>query len=225
MPAIADRFGFIRENTRLLAPPLVPELVLHMAEESVPIWEKTEEELGALGLPPPYWAFAWAGGQALARHLLDHPGLVRSKTVLDLAAGSGLVAIAAMLAGARSARAVDIDDVAIAAIALNARANGVAIETLNANLLDGPPAADDVVLVGDVFYEKPLAGQALTWLRSCQAAGARVLVGDPGRSYFPQSEFEPLARYCVPVTRELEDSTSKQTTVWRLRAAGGPPAA
>lgn len=219
MAAIADRSRFILENTRFVAPPLVPEISLHLAEESVPIWEKTEEELGEMGLPPPYWAFAWAGGQALARYLLDNPGLIHGKSVLDLAAGSGLDAIAAMHAGARSALAVDIDDFAIAAIALNARDNAVAVAASNQDVLSGPPSDAEIILAGDLFYEKPLAERALVWLRACQAEGALVLVGDPGRSYFRKSEFDPLAHYGVPVTRELEDSTIKQTTVWRLRAS------
>lgn len=216
MPEISDRSQFIRANTRPIAPPLVPEITLHLAEESVPIWEKTEEELGEMGLPPPYWAFAWAGGQALARYLLDRPDTVRGRDVLDLAAGSGLDAIAARKAGARSAHAVDIDDFAIAAIGLNAELNGVAVSAANTDLLSGPPASAEVILVGDVFYEKPLAERALAWLRLCQSAGTLVLVGDPGRSYFPRQEFVSLAHYGVPVTRELEDSTIKQTTVWRL---------
>jgi predicted nicotinamide N-methyase len=207
---------FIRRNTRLLTPPLVPEIVLHLAEESVPIWEKTEEELGAMGLPPPYWAFAWAGGQALARYVLDNPQLVRGRMVLDLAAGSGLDAIAAAKAGAASVTANDIDAFALTAITLNAAANSVVVLTDGADLLSSPPPVADVFLVGDLFYEKPLAERALGWLRQAAQSGCLVLVGDPGRSYFPKDVFSPLATYSVPVTRELEDSTIKQTTVWRL---------
>jgi predicted nicotinamide N-methyase len=215
-PAGRDPAAFIRANTRLLAPPLVPELVLHLAEESVPIWEKTEEELGAIGLPPPYWAFAWAGGQALARYVLDHPELVAGRRVFDIAAGSGLDAIAAARAGAATVTANDIDAFALAAIRLNAEANQQVVTVDGADRLDGPPPEADVILVGDLFYEKHLASRALAWLRAATAQGAQVLVGDPGRNYFPKDVFEPLATYAVPVTRELEDSTIKQTTVWRL---------
>lgn len=211
-----DPAAFIRANTRLLTPPLVPEVRLHLAEESVPIWEQTEAELDAIGLPPPYWAFAWAGGQALARYVLDNPALVAGKSVLDLAAGSGLDAIAAAKAGAADVLANDIDALALTAIALNATINDVCVATSGADLLGGPASDARVILVGDLFYEKPLAERALAWLRACAAQDALILIGDPGRSYFPKDVFEPLATYAVPVTRELEDSTIKQTTVWRL---------
>ena len=214
--SLPGRTAFIRANTKLLAPPLVPEVRLHLAEESVPIWEKTEEELGALGLPPPFWAFAWAGGQALARHILDHPHLVSGRSVVDLASGSGLVAIAAMMRGATKALAADIDAFAVAAALLNASTNGVAIEATSQDLLCGPVPHADIVLVGDLFYEKPLAARALAWLDHCLAAGLDVLVGDPGRSYCPKERLVAIARYSVPVTRELEDAEIKQTTVWRL---------
>jgi predicted nicotinamide N-methyase len=213
---ILDRTAFIRANTRALAPPLVPEVQLYLAEESLPIWRKTEEELQHEGLPPPYWAFAWAGGQALARYVLDEPASVAGKRVLDLASGSGLVAIAAMQAGAASVLAADIDEFARAAIALNAGLNGVAVSICGEDLLAGPPADADIVLVGDLFYEKPLAERALAWLDRCLAAGAEILVGDPGRSYCPKHRLAPICQYRVPVTRELEDAEIKQTTVWRL---------
>ena len=143
-----DPVRFIRDNTKVLRPPLVPELRLHLAEESLPIWHKTEEEIGAIGLPPPYWAFAWAGGQALARYVLDTPEVVRGKAVLDLAAGSGLAAIAAMLVGATSAIANDIDTFAIAAIGLNAELNGVSVTADASDRLTGPPAGEPVILMG-----------------------------------------------------------------------------
>src|ERR1043166_7274698 len=154
---IDDRKAFIRANTRLTPVPHVPEISLHVADESVPMWEKTEEELGAIGLPPPYWAFAWAGGQALARHVLDHPDIVAGQRVLDLAAGSGLVAIAAAMAGAAPVIAADIDAFTESAVSLNAEANGVYVEIIAQDLLDRPvPAAVryDVILVGDLFYER-----------------------------------------------------------------------
>ena len=214
-----DPAGFILENTERLAPPLLPEVRLRLASEALPLWEKTEDELQAIGVPPPYWAFAWAGGQALARHVLDNPDLVAGKRILDFAAGSGLVAIAAMMAGAREAAAAEIDDLALAAIAINAAENRVIVHAGGGD----PIGRDDnwnVVLVGDAFYEKPLADRLLPWLQALAARGADVLVGDPGRSYMPKTGFEKLATYEVPVTRALEDSEIKRTSVWRLRAAG-----
>ena len=207
--------AFIRANTRLLAPPLVPEIRLHLADEALPLWEKTEEELGEIGLPPPYWAFAWAGGQALARYLLDHPAEVSGKNVLDFASGSGLDAIAAMNAGASSAIAAEIDTVAGKAIEMNAAENGVKVTVSTADLI-GRDDGWDVVLVGDAFYEKPLADRLLPWATSLARRGALILVGDPGRSYFPKSGLHLLAEYSVPVTRALEDSDIKRTRVWRL---------
>ena len=218
MARIADPAAFVRANTKILSPPLVPELRLHLAEESLPIWMKTEEELGASGLPPPYWAFAWAGGQALSRHLIDNPALVAGKRVLDLAAGCGLGGIAAMRAGAAAAVCNDIDDFAGAAMQLNAALNGVTVTIQLADQLSGPPVNVDVILVGDVFYEKPLATRALRWVRACRAAGADILAGDPMRSYFPRDAFEHIADYAVPVSRELEDAEIKPTSVWRLKA-------
>ncbi len=153
--------NFIRANTKLIAPPLVPEIKLYLAEESLPIWRRTEEELGEINVPPPFWAFAWAGGQALARYLLDNAELMRDKTVLDLGSGSGLTAIAAMRAGALSALASDIDTLSLAAIALNASANGVAVSTSSEDQLKGPPRDADVILVGDLFYERALADAVL----------------------------------------------------------------
>lgn len=215
--AMAD---FIRANTKLMAPPLVPEIRLHLAEESLPIWRKTEEELGEINVPPPFWAFAWAGGQALARYLLDNPELTRGKTVLDLGSGSGLTAIAAMRAGAASALASDIDALSLAAIALNAAANGVSVAASREDRLVGPPGDAQVVLVGDLFYERSLAQAVQAYIERAAHDGALVLIGDPQRSYFPKGRFEMSADYRVPVTRELEDAEIKQTAVWRL----GPPA-
>ena len=210
--------GFIRDNTRLMSPPLVPEIALHLAEESLPIWRKTEEELGEMNVPPPYWAFAWAGGQALSRFLLDNPAQVAGRAVLDLGCGSGLAGIAALKAGARSALAADIDALALVAAHLNAEANGVALRTTADDLLAAPPdPAFAVVLVGDLFYERGLAGLVLAYAERASAGGALVLVGDPERSYFPRERFERAAEYRVPVTRELEDAEIKRTAVWRLR--------
>jgi len=207
--------GFIRQNTALIAPPHVPEISLHLADEAHDLWRRTEEELEEIGLPPPFWAFAWAGGQGLARHILDHPHLVADKRVLDFASGSGLVAIAAMKAGATHALAADIDPFCAAAIALNARENGVAVD-FTAEDLVGRPGDWDVVLAGDVFYDKGFAERLLPWFSALGARGTDILVGDPGRAYLPKTGLAALATYQVPVTRVLEDSEVKRTTVWRL---------
>lgn len=213
---ISDPTGFILANTRLQPVPHAPEISLWLADEVTPIWRLTEEELGEMGLPPPFWAFAWAGGQGLARWLLDNRSEVIGKRVLDLAAGSGLVGIAAMQAGAVSVLCADIDPFCGAAVALNAGANGVAISFTDQDLLDGPPPEVDVICAGDVFYEQPMAGRVLDWLKQAQRQGSRVLVGDPLRTYFPTSGFERLAEYAVPTTRELEDDAVKRTRVWTL---------
>jgi predicted nicotinamide N-methyase len=214
--AVADRTAFIRANTGVMTPPLVPEVRLHLAHEAVPVWQKTEEELGEIGLPPPFWAFAWAGGQALARHVLDHPEIVRGRTVIDLASGSGLVGIAAMKAGSASVLAADIDGFAVAAIALNAALNAVALAVTADDLLAATPPAADVILVGDLFYEKALAERVFAWLCAAETRGAAAYIGDPGRSYLPREKLVKLAEYAVPVTRELEDAEIKRTAVWRL---------
>jgi len=216
-PTPEARRGFILEHTRLQTPPHTPELTLHLADEVTPIWRLTEEALAEIGLPPPFWAFAWAGGQALARYVLDTPGLVDGKAVIDFASGSGLVAIAARKAGATRVLAADIDPFCGAALDLNAAANGVAIDFIGDNLLDTPPPAwAEVILAGDICYEKPLADQVMAWLAQARAGGATVLIGDPGRSYFPRSGLVKLAEYQVPTTRELEDFEVKKTSVWTL---------
>jgi predicted nicotinamide N-methyase len=208
--------AFIAANTKLLAPPLVPEIRLHLAEETVPIWQKSEEELGEMNVPPPYWAFAWAGGQALARYLIDHPREVAGKRVLDLGTGSGLTAIAAMKAGAASVLAADVDRMALASVRLNTQENGVVAETTDRDLLAGPPDGYEVVLVGDLFYERELADRVLTYISLAAERGARVLIGDPQRNYFPKSRLQMIAQYEVPVTRELEDALIKRTAVWAV---------
>lgn len=211
-----DRAQFIRANTRLLPVPLVPEIVLHLAEESVPIWQKTEEELGRMNVPPPYWAFAWAGGQALSRYLLDHFHVVSGRRVLDLGSGCGLSAIAAKKAGAAHVLAADIDQFALAAVRLNADVNDVIVETEGENLLTATPGPFEMILVGDLFYERPLAEQVLAFIDRAHAGGVEILVGDPRRSYFPHTRFRNVADYSVPVTRELEDSEIKHASVWQL---------
>jgi predicted nicotinamide N-methyase len=200
-----------------MAPPLVPEIRLHLATEVVPLWRKTEEELEAEGIPPPYWAFAWAGGQALARYLLDNPAEVAGRSVLDFGSGSGLVAIAAMRAGAADMLASDIDRFARAAIALNADANSVALTTTTEDVI-GTAGNWDVILLGDMCYERPLAERLVAWLSECAGKDVRVLLGDPGRSYFPKSGVHKLATYCVQTTRELEDREIRETSVYTLEA-------
>jgi len=211
---IEDPEAFIRANTVLTPTPHAPGIRLHVADEITPIWKLTEERRGELGLAPPFWAFAWAGGQAIARYLLDHPHEARGKAVLDFASGSGLCAIAAMLAGADRVLASDIDPLCRAAIALNAGANGVAVSSAIADLLELPPPAVDLILAGDICYEQPVAERALAWLQAAHSAGARVLIGDPGRTYFPKQGLTRLADYQVPTTRELEDFAIKRTGVW-----------
>ncbi|MBV9510427.1 MAG: methyltransferase, partial [Caulobacteraceae bacterium] len=166
------------------------------------------------GLPPPFWAFAWAGGQALARYLLDHPAEAAGKRVVDFACGSGLVAIAAAKAGAIDVLANDIDGFCEPAAQLNAEANGVGLRFIGENLLDRPPPRVELITAGDICYEKPLAEQVLAWLADAHAAGTRVLIGDPGRSYFPKKGLARLAEYQVETTRELEDFAVKRTGVW-----------
>jgi predicted nicotinamide N-methyase len=204
--------AFIRANTELFSPPLVPEVRLHLATEIMPLWRKSEEELAAMGVPPPYWAFAWAGGQALARYVLDNPATVRGKRVLDFGSGSGLVGIAAAMAGAASVLSADIDRYAEAAIGLNAEANGVSIATTTDDVI-GTRGGWDIILIGDMCYERPLAERLLAWLRD---SGADALLGDPGRSYFPKADVERLALYNVQVTRDLEDREIRETGVYRF---------
>lgn len=214
---LAGRRDFIVANTRLQAPPHTPELILHLADEITPIWELTEDALAEIGLPPPFWAFAWAGGQALARYVLDNPGTVAGKRVIDFASGSGLVGIAAMMAGAKTVLAADIDVYCEAALALNARANGVSVAYSASDLLAAnPPAWADLILAGDICYEKPMTEKVLAWLVLARAQGSTVLIGDPGRSYFPKSGLTKLAEYQVETTRELEDFAVKKTCVWTL---------
>jgi len=214
---IADPDAFIRANTRLRPVPLVPDISIFVADEAVPLWQKTEEELNESGLPPPFWAFAWAGGQALARYVLDHPETVRGRCVLDLASGSGLVGIAAMKAGADAVTVADIDAFAISAAVINAEANRVSIATCRDDLLDAPqPGRWQAILAGDIFYEQGTAERAFAFLSSHARAGATVLIGDPGRSYLPKERLIRLADYRVPVTRELEDAEIKHTAVWTI---------
>jgi len=214
---IDDPAAFIRSHTRLLPVPHAPEISLHVADEATELWQKTEDELGRIGLPPPFWAFAWAGGQALSRYVLDHPEVVRGRSVLDFASGSGLVSIAAARAGAATVVASDIDPFAIAAIAVNASANDVSVTAVQSDLI-GRDEGWDTILAGDICYERDTALRVTTWLFQLAERGATVLIGDPGRSYLPKERLEPVASYEVPVTRSLEDSEVKRTSVWRFRS-------
>jgi predicted nicotinamide N-methyase len=212
----SDAAAFIRANTAVATPPLVPEIALHLATEITPLWQATEALLDRAQLPPPYWAFAWAGGQALARHVLDHPELVAGRRVLDFGAGSGLVALAAARAGALQSVAAEIDGFATAAICLNAALNGLAVAVESADVIGRFPAPFEVVLAGDMCYERPLAERLTEWLRQLAASGALVLLGDPGRNYLPKTGLVALARYEVPTPLDLEDRPMRQGVVWRL---------
>jgi predicted nicotinamide N-methyase len=208
--------GIIGELTELRGVPLVPEIRLYQAGEPVGVWQQVEQATGRTGLDPPFWAFAWAGGQALARYLLDHPRVAAGRQVIDLASGSGLVAIAAARAGAAAVTAYDIDPLAAAAITMNAAANQVAVRAVCADILDRddlPPGAD-LVLVADAFYERELASRVMRFLGLAGAAGITVLVGDLGRAYLPRDRLRPLAAYDVPGLGALEDRDVKRTTVW-----------
>ena len=208
----------IRSGTELGPVPLVPEIRLHQAREPIQMWQRTEQATGRTGLDPPFWAFAWAGGRALARYLLDHPEAVSGMHAIDVASGSGLVAIAAAMAGAAAVTAYDVDPLAAAAITVNAEANGVTVPAVCADVLDADdPPGPDLVLVADAFYEKDLAGQVLRFAERSRARGAAVLVGDFGRTYLPRARLAPLASYDVPGLAALEDADVKRTTVWTLR--------
>jgi predicted nicotinamide N-methyase len=214
-----DHRGFILTETRLTPVPLAPDIRLYLADEATALWERTETELGTLNLPPPFWAFAWAGGQALARYILDHPALVAGKKVLDFACGSGLVAIAAARAGAAHVTANDIDAFALAAVTLNAVENDVAVETRIGDLI-GMQAVFDVILAGDIAYEQDTAARVTAWLEAQAQSGTLVLIGDPRRTYLAIDRLVSLAAYDVPVPRDLEDADIKRAEVYRFRSAG-----
>jgi len=211
-----DPAAFVRCNTAITAPQLVPEIRLYLATEITPIWQATEETLARRALPPPFWAFAWAGGQALARYILDHPTEVVGRSVLDFGAGSGLVAIAAAKAGATSVLAAEIDHFAAAAIAANAALNDVAIAVRTRDLLDTIDSHWEVVTAGDVCYERPMADRVVSWLRILAARGVLVLLGDPGRAYLPSEGLIERAHYLVPTSRELEDRECRDTIIWEV---------
>jgi predicted nicotinamide N-methyase len=213
-----DPDQFVRRNTEIIRPPLVPEIPLHLATAMTPIWLATEEELARGAVPPPFWAFAWAGGQALARYLLDNPEAVAGREVLDIGSGSGMVAIAAAKSGASRVVAAEIDPFAAAAIALNASLNGVTLTVETRDLLDRGPAGWGVALAGDICYEEPMSSRAMTLLRRIAARDRLALLGDPGRAYLPRSGLVELARYEVPTTRELEDREAREGVVWQVLA-------
>jgi predicted nicotinamide N-methyase len=210
--------AFVQRHTRLASPPGLEPIRLHLAEEVLPLWRAVQEATGDPDTALPYWAFAWGGGLALAHYLRDHPDAVAGRRIFDLAAGSGLVAIAALAAGAADTQAADIDPFAASAIALNARANGGRIDVVTRDVLDEEPPDADIVLCGDAWYEARLAERVLPFLQRCRAAGLDVLVGDPGRRYLPLDALEPLATYEVRTTTELEDLALKRAGVYRLRA-------
>ena len=214
----ADPEAFIRANTAPEAPAMVPEFKLWLASEYVPIWQATEAWMEAQNIDPPYWAFCWPGGQAIARYLLDHPEEVRGKRVIDFAAGSGVSSMAAARAGAVSVLANDIDRLSLVAARLNAAANGLAFDVSDEDWLAGPEAAPaaDVVIAGDVCYEREMSARALDWLRSHARADRLVLLGDPGRNYFSALGLEERARYEIPTSLQLENRGMRETVVWRV---------
>lgn len=217
MPTPEETDAFVRAHTVVAAPPLVPELRLYLATEATPLWEATEKTLARIGLPPPFWAFCWPGGQALARYLLDHPEEAAGKRVLDFGAGGGIGAIAADRAGAAEVTAADLDPFAAAAIRLNAGLNGARVTPATDDLVGGD-GGWDLVLAGDVCYERPAAERITSWLRLLARRGARVLLADPGRAYRPVERVEEIARYVVPTTRELEDRDTRETVLYRVLA-------
>jgi predicted nicotinamide N-methyase len=209
--------AFIRANTVLSAAHHVPEVSLHLATEITPIWQATETWLAERNIEPPFWAFAWPGGQALARHILDNPALVAGRRVLDFAAGGGIAAIACALAGAALVEASEIDRLALIAIDLNAAANGVRV--LSTGNVVGNAARWDLILCGDVCYEAPMTGHIMPWLTKMAGSG-EVWIADPGRAYLPKNGLLPLASYRIETTMELEDRGSREVTLYRVLAGG-----
>ncbi|HUC73526.1 MAG TPA: 50S ribosomal protein L11 methyltransferase [Stellaceae bacterium] len=207
---------FVRRNTAVERPPLVPEIRLHLASEVTPIWQATEDSLARGAVPPPFWAFAWAGGQALARYLLDRPEIAAGRSMLDFGSGSGLVAIAAAKAGARTVLAAEIDPFAAAAITANAALNDVVVAVTTADLIDAADSNCDIVTAGDVCYERETAERVVPWLRALAGNGCLVLLADPGRAYLPAGGLAERARYLVPTSREIEDRDARETVVWQV---------
>jgi predicted nicotinamide N-methyase len=220
-PHTADeRARFVAANTRPERTVLVPELELALVSELVPLWESTEQEMARRNLPPPFWAFAWAGGQAVARYVLDHPQVVAGRRVLDFASGSGIVGLAAARAGAAAVLCADLDPFAAAAAQHNAEANGLLLETTTEDLVGHLELDCEVVLAGDICYERPLAERVARWLHGLAAGGRTVLLGDPGRNFLPRTGLVPLAHYDVATTREIEDHDLRRTFVYAVPGDG-----
>ena len=213
---MTDHRAFIVAHTRPVRVPSLPDITLYQADEVTPLWLMTEVQMGQARLAPPFWAFAWSGGQALAMYILAQPTIVQERRVLDLACGSGLVGIAAALAGAQSVLCNDIDPYAEAVVKLNGDLNQVKLRFLGGDLLAGPPPDVEIVLAGDICYEKPMTDAMLTFLRRALGQGCEVYVGDPHRTYFPASGFERCARYDIATNPDIEDAAVKPASVWRL---------
>jgi len=207
--------AFVRANSSLRPVPMVPELTLYLADDAIGVWEASERDARRTELPPPFWAFAWPGGQALARHILDHPEVVAGRSVLDVGSGSGIAAIAAARAGATSVLASDVDPVALAAIRLNAAANRTRI-ALTGDVLDGSGEDADVIIAADIWYERRLADRALALLNRASHHGAHVLIGDIGRAFLPRPVLRDVAAYDVPVQADLEDAKVKRVLILTL---------
>jgi predicted nicotinamide N-methyase len=208
--------AFITSGTALESPTACPEIRLHLATAITPLWQASESYLHGNNLAPPYWAFAWAGGQGLARYLLDSPWLVRGRRVLDFGAGCGIAGIAAAMAGALSVDAADVDPMAAAAAALNAESNNVIINVLAGDITEEPAAGWEVVLAGDVCYERPMTERCMPWLQARAAEGALVLLSDPGRAYLPEKGLVRLTSYTVPTSREIEDRDTREVVIYRV---------
>ena len=213
-----DPIEFIRTQTQILPPSIVPEIPIYMATEVTPLWQLTEDRLRKADLPPPFWAFAWPGGQGMSRYILDNPALVKGKRVIDFAAGSGIAAIAAMKAGASEVLAIDIDPLALHAINLNAAHNQVEVKISEGIDIYEPPAKTDLILAGDICYQQSMSTALVRWLHLCHASGIKVLISDPGRAYVPKEGLTKLATYTVPTSRDLEDQDSREVTVWEMES-------
>ncbi len=211
-----DPVDFIRTQTEIAPAGIVPEIKLHLATEVTPLWQLTEERLREGDLPPPFWAFAWPGGQGMARYILDNPDLVRGKRIVDFGAGSGIAAIAAMQAGAKSALAVDIDTLALTSITLNAELNNVKVDIAEGLDLEKPYTKADIIFAGDICYQQSMSTKLTRWLYLCIAKGVVAYIADPGRAYVPHDGLTKLTSYDVPTSRDLEDQDMRVVSVWRM---------